>query len=246
MSSVSRPTDSGLAASISIIIPTYREAGHIGPLLRHLRTIAGSDASLELLVVDAHSPDDTAAEARQAGARVVLCPRKGRATQLNFGATQATGRILYFLHADTYPPAGFTDEIRAVVAQGAGAGCYRLAFDHPSWFLKGNAWFTRFSFEVFRFGDQSLFVRQEVFAQAGGYREDMVVFEDQEITRRLKRLAPFRVLPGPIVTSARKYRDNGVWRLQGIYYLITAMYQLGMSQQKMVDVYRKLIRQDKV
>jgi rSAM/selenodomain-associated transferase 2 len=246
MSSVLQPTDSGAAASISIIIPTYKEAGQIENLLRHVRAAAGSDSSLELLVVDAYSPDDTAAEARQAGARVVLCPRKGRAAQLNFGASQAKGNILYFLHADTYPPVGFTHEIRRAVAQGAGAGCYRLAFDHPSWFLKGNAWFTRFSLEVFRFGDQSLFVRHDVFAQAGGYREDMVVFEDQEITRRLKAVAPFRVLPGPIVTSARKYRDNGVWRLQGIYGLITAMYRLGMSQQKMVAVYRKLIRQDKV
>ncbi|MBO0360378.1 TIGR04283 family arsenosugar biosynthesis glycosyltransferase [Hymenobacter sp. BT186] len=246
MRSVSQPTDSNSPASISIIIPTYKEAGQIGSLLRHVRAAAGPDSLLEIVVVDAYSPDSTAAEARQAGARVVLCPRKGRAAQLNFGATQARGSILYFLHADTYPPVGFTHDISEAVARGAGAGCYRLAFDHPSWFLKSNAWFTRFSLEVFRFGDQSLFVRHEVFAQAGGYREDMVVFEDQEITRRLKRLAPFRVLPGPIVTSARKYRDNGVWRLQGIYYLITAMYRLGMSQQKMVNVYRKLIRQDKV
>jgi rSAM/selenodomain-associated transferase 2 len=240
------PAASAGAASISIIIPTYKEAGHIGPLLRYLHEVTGPDLALEIVVVDAHSPDTTVTEAEQAGSRVVQCPRKGRAAQLNFGASQATNDILYFLHADTYPPASFTHDIRAAVAQGAGAGCFRLAFDHPSWFLKSNAWFTRFSPEVFRFGDQSLFVRREVFAQAGGYREDMVVFEDQEITRRLKRIAPFQVLPGPIITSARKYRENGVLRLQGIYYLITVMYRLGMSQKKMVDVYRALIRQDKV
>jgi len=246
MSSVLSPAAASLLVSISIIIPTYKEEGHIGRLLCYLHAATQPDEALEILVVDAHSPDDTVTEAQQAGSRVVLSPRKGRAAQLNFGASQATGDILYFLHADTYPPAGFTHDIRAAVAQEAGAGCYRLAFDHPSWFLKANAWFTRFSPEVFRFGDQSLFVRREVFGQAGGYREDMVVFEDQEITRRLRRLAPFRVLPGPIVTSARKYRDNGVWRLQGIYYLITAMYRLGSSQQRMVDVYRTLIRQDKL
>ncbi|AII52019.1 TIGR04283 family arsenosugar biosynthesis glycosyltransferase [Hymenobacter sp. APR13] len=233
-------------ALISIIIPTYKEAGHIGPLLRHLHEAAGPDTALELLVVDGHSPDATAAEAAAAGAQVLLCPRKGRAAQLNFGAAAATGSILYFLHADTYPPAGFTAHIRAAVAGGAGCGGYRLRFDHPSRFLALNAWFTRFPQEVFRFGDQSLFVRRDVFEKAGGYREDMVVFEDQEITRRLRRVAPLRVLPHYIVTSARKYRENGVWRLQGIYYLITAMYRLGMSQQRMVQVYRKLIRQDKV
>lgn len=214
--------------------------------MRYLQKTAGSDDALEIVVVDAHSPDGTATEAQQAGAHVVHCPHKGRAVQLNYGAHEATGDILYFLHADSYPPAGFSQEIRAAVQQGHGAGCYRLAFDHPSWFLKINAWFTRFRLKVFRFGDQSLFVRRDIFTAIGGYREDMLVLEDQEITRRLGRVARFQILPGPIVTSARKYRENGVWRLQSIYYLLTTMYRLGASQQRMVDMYRTMIRQDKV
>ncbi|MDF7812517.1 TIGR04283 family arsenosugar biosynthesis glycosyltransferase [Hymenobacter sp. YC55] len=237
---------SNAPASISIIIPTYKEADSIGALVRYLLEAIASDNILEIIVVDANSPDGTAAVAEQAGARVVQCPRKGRAAQLNFGARQATGSILYFLHADSYPPASFSQEIREAVQQGNGAGCYRLAFDHPSWFLKANAWFTRFRFELFRFGDQSLFVRRDVFSQIGGYREDMVVLEDQEITRRLRRAAPFQILPGPIVTSARKYRENGVWRLQSIYYLITMMHRFGASQQRLVNMYRTMIRQDKV
>jgi len=100
--------------------------------------------------------------------------------------------------------------------------------------------------EPVRFGDQSLFVRRSLFEQAQGYRTDLLVFEDQEITRRLKQLAPFQVLRGPAVTSARKYRENGVFRLQGIFTLITILYRLGVSQPTLVRVYRKLIRQDKV
>ena len=240
------PAVSDTPASISIIIPTYKEADGIGALVRYLQEATAPDNALEIIVSDANSPDGTAAEAQLAGARVVQCPRKGRAAQLNFGARHATSSILYFLHADTYPPVGFSQEIRVAVKQGSGAGCYRLAFDHPSWFLKANAWFTRFSFELFRFGDQSLFVQRDLFTHISGYREDMMVLEDQEITRRLRRAAPFRILPGPIVTSARKYRENGVWRLQGIYYLITMMHHLGASQQRLVDTYRTMIRQDKV
>ena len=33
--------------------------------------------------------------------------KKGRAKQMNFGAQKATGNILYFLHADTFPPKHF-------------------------------------------------------------------------------------------------------------------------------------------
>lgn len=241
--------NSGTAAmplTISIIIPTFNEAGHIGRLLSHLQRICHSEGGVEILVSDGGSSDATTEEAACGGARVVQCPRKGRAAQLNFGASHARGELLYFLHADTFPPATLLSDLRAAVAAGYGSGCYRLTFDEPHWFLQANAWFTRFSLESFRFGDQSLFTLAKVFRKIGGYREEMIVFEDQEITRRLRQHGTFRVLPQQIVTSARKYRDNGPFRLQSIYLLITLLYWLGLPQPRLANVYRTLIRQDKV
>jgi rSAM/selenodomain-associated transferase 2 len=233
--------------SVSIIIPTYNEAAGIGNLLRHLaRAGTATDLAVEIIVADGASTDATATLARQAGARVLACPRKGRAVQLNHGARQSTGDILYFLHADTLPPAGFLHDIRQAVAAGSGSGCYRLAFDTPHWFLQANAWFTRFNVEAVRFGDQSLFALRTVFERAGGYREDLIVLEDQEITSRLKQHGRFRILRGPVVTSARKYRENGIFRLQGVFCLLMLLYQLGVSQPRLLRVYRALIRQDKL
>ncbi|GAB2783264.1 rSAM/selenodomain-associated transferase 2 [Hymenobacter luteus] len=231
-------------SSISIIIPAYKEAAGIGRLVAWLHAEAAGAA--EVLVVDAASPDGTAAAAQAAGARVVQSPRRGRAAQLNYGAQQATNQILYFLHADTYPPRGFLSAIRRAVAAGAGSGCFRLRFDHSHWFLGLNAWFTRFDVDLIRFGDQSLFVRRAVFEQAGGYRPELVVMEDQEIIGRLRRFGAFRVLPQAVVTSARKYLENGVYRLQLVFTLIAVLHWLGASQPRLVSVYRYLIRQDKV
>ncbi|GAB3572369.1 TIGR04283 family arsenosugar biosynthesis glycosyltransferase [Hymenobacter daeguensis] len=234
-------------ALVSIIIPTYNEAAGIGALLHHLAGAgAAADAAVEIIVADGRSTDATAARARQAGARVVACPHKGRAVQLNYGAAQATGTILYFLHADTLPPGGFLADIRRAVAAGFGCGCYRLGFDAPHWFLRASAWFTRFEVNAVRFGDQSLFVLKTVFEQAGGFREDLLLMEDQEIIGRLKRHARLRVLPGPIITSARKYLANGVFRLQGTFLLLAGLYYLGVSQPTLLRLYRKLIRQDKL
>ena len=232
---------------VSIIIPTYNEAAALPALLRHLHQVgAHLEASVEIIVADGQSTDATCALAQAAGARVLTCPTKGRAAQLNHGARHAAGSILYFLHADTYPPAGFLDDIRRAVGAGYGCGCYRLAFDTPHWFLRANAWFTRFDMEAVRFGDQSLFVRRTVFEQAGGYREDLIMMEDQEITRRLKRHTRLRIIPANITTSARKYRKNGVFRLQGVYYLLTLLYRLGVPQLVLLRLYRALIRQDKL
>lgn len=241
------PRPAPAAALVSIIIPTYNEAEGIRTLLHHLqRAGTATDAAVEIIVADSPGTDATAELASQAGARVVTCPRKGRAAQLNHGARQATGRILYFLHADSLPPVGFLADIRAAVAAGYGCGCFRLAFDTPHWFLRAHAWFTRFDITLARFGDQSLFVLKTVFEHAGGYREDLLLLEDQEITRRLRQLTRLRVLPGLIVTSARKYRENGVFRLQAAFYFLTWLYYLGVAQPTLLRVYRAIIRQGKL
>ncbi len=239
-----RQPEAPAAPAVSVVIPTFNEAAGIGPLLAYLRREAGG--ALEIIVADGGSTDATRARAAHAGARVLACPRKGRAAQLNHGARAAAGAVLYFLHADSYPPPGFLADIGRAVAAGAGSGCYRLAFDHPHWFLRASAWLTRFPLKIVRFGDQSLFVRRALFEQIGGYREDLLVMEDQDIVRRLWARAPFRVLPGAVTTSARKYLANGVYRLQGAFAVVALLYWLGVPQPRLVRVYRRLIRQGKL
>ena len=233
-------------ATVSIVIPTYNEAAGIGELLAYLRQTTADEPDLEIIVADGGSTDDTRALARRAGAAVVRSSRKGRAVQLNYGARQATGDILYFLHADTYPPPGFLADLRRARQQGYGSGCYRLAFDHQHWFLRFSAWCTRLPLLLVRFGDQSLFVQRELFARVGGFREDLLVMEDQEIVRRLQAQGAFQVLPRAVTTSARKYLANGVFRLQAAFVLLAGFYWLGMSQPRLVGLYRRLIRQDKL
>lgn len=232
--------------TVSIIIPTYNEADAIGELLGYLHLHTAQQPPPELLVVDGGSTDGTPHLARQAGATVLASPRKGRAAQLNYGAQQAQGELLYFLHADSYPPPGFLAELQQAVAQGYPAGSYRLAFDHPHWFLRFSAWCTRLPFTAVRFGDQSLFVRRELFAALGGYREDLVVMEDQDIVERLRARAAFRLLPGAVITSARKYLANGVFRLQSIFALVVLGYRLGVPQHRLVQFYRRFIRLGKL
>lgn len=231
--------------SLSIIIPTFNEADGVGLLISFLRREGGT-ALAEVIVSDGGSTDDTVAVAEAAGAKVVRAPRKGRAAQMNAGATLAEGTVLYFLHADTYPPPGFAQAILRAVEKDCAAGCFRLRFDEPHWFLRAHGWFTRFDFNPFRFGDQSLFVHRDLFIKVHGFREELIVLEDQEIIGRLKKGGRFRVLNTSVLTSARKYREHGVYRTQGVFYLIYFMYVLGFSQQRMVHTYRRLIKQNKV
>ncbi|WP_347158425.1 TIGR04283 family arsenosugar biosynthesis glycosyltransferase [Pontibacter chitinilyticus] len=226
--------------NISIVIPTYNEEAAIGKLLAYLQQ--HSSPSTEIILADGGSTDATRSIAAGLGVQVLPCVRKGRGPQMNAGAAVATGDVLYFLHADTFPPAGFEEQIRLAVKQGKGSGCFRLKFDVPHWFLRANAWFTRFDVDAIRFGDQSLFVRRDLFKKAGGFDERLLLLEDQEIIRRLRQLAPFVVLPYHVLTSARKYTQHGVYKIQTGYFLIYTLYRLGVSQQWLVEVYKWLLR----
>jgi rSAM/selenodomain-associated transferase 2 len=231
---------------ISIIIPAYQEEENIGQTVAYLRQAAAANQITEIIVVDGGSQDATLQKAVEGGAKAFVSPQKGRAAQMNTGAAFAEGEILYFLHADSVPPSSFANDILQALKQGYVAGCYRLKFDHNHWFLRANAWFTRFNVNAIRFGDQSLFVKREVFDRTGGFKEHLVVMEDQEIIGRIRRHGRFKVLNGYCTTSARKYLDNGVYRMQMLFFIIWLKYYMGYSQQHLVATYRRLIKQHKV
>lgn len=227
---------------ISIIIPTYNEDKYLPLLLKKLSEVDNVECVKEIIVSDGKSTDNTISVANKFWIRVIVNGQPGRARQMNAGAKMATGQILYFLHADSTPPAGFIRQILAAHASGTVAGCFRLRFDWSHWFLKLNAWFTRFNINAFRFGDQSLFITKDLFNMIGGFREDYILMEDQEIVYRIARHTRFRVLPDYITTSARKYRVNGAFRMQAIFFYIYCVYFLGASQQTLKSIYQKLIQ----
>ena len=228
---------------ISIIIPTYNEAGVIEQLLEYLFVNAASAHLIEIIVVDGKSEDSTAALAKKAGARVIASDKRNRAAQMNRGAEHAQGDILYFLHADSYPPPGFTSDIVNAVLAGNSSGSYRLSFDNNHWFLKLNCWFTRFDISAFRYGDQSLFITKTCFNAAGSYNEDYELMEDNEIAGRVRKECPDHIIiKKTITTSARRYLKNGIFRLQFIYYLIFLLYSLGFSQKQLMELYRRWIK----
>lgn len=229
----------------SIIIPTYNEADQIADTIRLVK-VNNTQHVAEIIIVDGGSIDDTMSIAHLCGAIVVKCERKSRAAQMNKGASIAKYELLYFLHADSIPPNNFTTQILKAYKDGARSGCFRLAFDYEHWFLKANAWFTRFNVNVVRFGDQSLYVTKEVFQKSGGFREDLLIMEDQEIIHRLKKHSRFKVLNDVVTTSARKYLNNGIYRMQGIFYWIWSLYYLGYSQEKLLQLHRNLIKHYKL
>jgi rSAM/selenodomain-associated transferase 2 len=231
---------------ISIIIPTYNEEENIAETIIEIKKRDHENLISEIIISDGQSTDKTLLVASNAGATVVVSPKKGRSAQMNYGASVANEEILYFLHADSIPPKGFTKNIIDAFEKHFVCGCFRLAFDYKHWFLKANCWFTRFDVNAVRFGDQSLFVTKRVFEKCSGFDESLLMMEDQEIIHRIKKHGKFTVMNGTVITSARKYLDNGIYRMQAIFFRIWVLYYLGYSQHDLLKLHKKLIRKTKL
>lgn len=198
---------------ISIIIPVLNEAERVGALVRYLAEQGGS-AVAEVLVVDGGSQDATTALAEEAGAQVLYSGQCSRAAQMNLGACMAVGEVLYFVHADTWPPPSFAADILGEMRRGRQMLCYRYRFDSPCWALSINSFFTRFYWMWCQGGDKTFAMRKCDFWAAGGYDERYVVMEEYDFLRRARFRFSFYIIPKEAVVSARKYAYNSWWRVQ--------------------------------
>ncbi len=94
---------------VSIIVPALNEQECITEAIGALQQLEGEK---EIIVVDGGSSDETRSLAHAQGVRV-LTSAAGRGIQMHAGALEATGDVLWFVHADTVPPAHALDEIRS-------------------------------------------------------------------------------------------------------------------------------------
>lgn len=229
---------------LSIILPTLNEADNLRRLLPYLRSNA-EEYAVEILVADAMSTDDTAAVALQEGARVVRCPLRNRAAQMNAGAREARSDVLYFVHADTMPPPSFAADIAAEMAAGVVMGCYRYRFDSPRRLLRINAYFTRFQRLWCQGGDKTFFIQRDIFEAMGGYDERFVVMEEYDFLRKAMKKYPLRILPKDVIVSARKYDHNSWLRVQLANAGAFLLFRLGIEPRRIKRFYYACLRHPK-
>lgn len=84
---------------LSIIVPAYNEEGNLPELLPELKQLNGM--SMEIIVVDDGSQDQTAAVAKAAGVQILSLPmNQGKGAALTAGFRVARGRYIVQIDAD--------------------------------------------------------------------------------------------------------------------------------------------------
>lgn len=227
--------------NLSIIIPVLNEADNLKELLPLFQKEI-QEGFFEVIVVDGGSTDGTKKAVEEMGFRFLECGIRSRAIQMNMGAKIAKGDVFYFVHADVRILHTFFEDIRSCVSKGFQAGCYAYDFDSTKKMLRINSWFTQFNGLLSGGGDQTLFIRKDVFWELGGFDEKFCLMEDFELVRRIKKKYGFKVIPKRILVSARKYDTNSWLRVQIANLLVFGLFLLHYSPSKMRAFYSKMLK----
>jgi rSAM/selenodomain-associated transferase 2 len=219
---------------ISIIIPALNEETHIAKTLTHTLKLKGD---FEILVVDGGSSDQTLEIVKGFPEVRRYCAPKGRALQMNLGAKHAQGEILVFLHADTFlPKEAYTSICELCKAKDTVGGSFRLVMDDPNPVFKIYTWFSRWNLEFFTYGDHAMFIEKRVFKTITGFKP-IPFMEDVEIQHRLRREGRFKKSKLAVVTSGRRFRDNGLVFQVTVDFILVMLFKLGIAPERLKKYY---------
>lgn len=221
--------------SIGVVIPVWNESALLPMRLDAVRHL-GADA---IVFVDGGS-DDGSRQLLEASGLNWMQARRGRASQMNAGASGTDSDIILFLHADTDISSSHLEKIRDVMADPEYVGGrfdLRLEGHHP--FLALIATLTNLRSRLTRIstGDQAIFVRRSIFESMGGFA-DIPLMEDVEFSRRLKRLGRIACLHDRITTSGRRWERHGILRTVMLMWRLRLYFWLGADPTCLTRLYR--------
>lgn len=224
--------------SFSIIVPVLNEADRINAHIDHIRSVA-SQTAYEIIVIDAH-PDRTTLNAIRDPNVITIASPKGRALQMNAGASIALGRILIFLHADTkLPPDALKNIEETLDNKKYVAGAFDLSIESNKLSLKCIAARASLRSRITRipYGDQAIFTTKQYFDKIGRY-EEIPLMEDIDLMKRIrKRGDKIRILREPVKTSARRWEKEGVFRTTLRNCILVNLHRLGVKPQTLQAYY---------
>ena len=109
---------------LTIVIPTYNEAGRIAECLRQTFEFASARSEpIEIILADDGSADETIAIAKEVAGqrhaiRILSLPHRGKAAAVRSGVEAATGNVVLFTDADLATPIHYATDLLACIHEG--------------------------------------------------------------------------------------------------------------------------------
>lgn len=225
------PDSSG--TSVSIIIPVYNEASQLDKNLKKLFNNL-ENFNIEVILSDGGSTDNTLAIARKYPCKI-LSSEKGRARQMNTACLQACGNFLLFLHADSYLPDDWLNHVET----SEDWGFFPINLSGKHWLLRiiENAINLRSRVSRIATGDQGLYFNKAFYRLLNGF-PDIPIMEDIAISKLAREYANPSIGRNPIVTSSRRWEQNGIIKTIFLMWGLRFAYWLGISPDRLHRIYQ--------
>ena len=187
---------------VSIIIPTKNIDKMLGPCLDSIT--AQTYHSVEIVIVDSWSHDETVDIAKRHGAKILSKSWSRIPEARNLGMRVAKGTYIYHMDADMILARNSISENVGLCERGADAVIGPQLFDGHGFLGKAKAleFACHFSDPLIK---SSRFMRREVFETIGGYDESLDAGEDWDITQRIERVYKVARANTPVVHGWGKY-----------------------------------------
>lgn len=220
---------------ISVIIPVLNEAGGIFQTLSNLQALR--QRGHEVIVVDGKSHDDTMDIALPLSDAVIQV-EKGRARQMQAGAELAKGDVLWFLHADTIAPQNADIVIKQVLDK-KNWGWFNVVITSRFKLLKlvASIMNLRSSITGVCTGDQGMFIKTELFRQAGGFPL-IPIMEDIALSKKLKKQGRPACVKEVLHTSGRRWEEKGIIRTVFLMWALRFLYFVGVDPKTLKHMYK--------
>ena len=221
---------------ISIVIPVLNEEQNLKKQKEFLSH--SIKQGHEVIIVDGGSCDTSIDVAKQISCNVVST-KPSRGHQLHIGALHSTNQVLLFLHADTLLPLDAAELIcKSLKSTTKLWGRFNIKFSNPNYIFKLISWFMnlRSSTTGIVTGDHAMFIRRETYFKCGGF-PDYVVMEDIAISKQLKILSGPVCLTEQVVTSSRKWEQQGVINTIVTMWKLRLLFYFGVPTEKLAKLY---------
>jgi len=230
----------------SVVLPCFNESRH-GYLPKILDNLCAQAGDKQLIAVVSPSADDTLQDStlkivrQYPSVEIIETTATNRAQRLNEGIAASKGEFVLLHHPATLlPERTALTQAATLLAGEAVWGGFVHSFDMAHWLLRFTSWYsTRVrSRQGILYLDHCIFARRQVLVEVGGV-PDMDIFEDTALSVALGKVGKPAIASGNVITSARRFRQRGIYQQAALNQLLKVMYYAQLDPKRLNWLYER-------
>ena len=180
-----------MSVCFSIVIPTFNEEQNINNVLKSILRLNKENFSIEIIIVDNGSIDETVTIARKYTDRVFICPGYTISELRNYGVSRSQGAYIGFVDADCVLCPDWAIIAKKILDKEINTGIvgsFYATSENPSWVEKLWCAMRKDSTKKVNFLPAgNCAVRKNEFEKMGGFNSNLQTSEDYDLCLKYKK-----------------------------------------------------------